>query len=393
MRVPEMFLAKDTTTDTVDANGVERRQNYPYYRVPRGIVSQEFCEWMNQGRRCLVAGEPHAALTAFLHASEVLPGNVEARISVCEARVECGELQSAVDEIEPLLTEVEHADPWIIAALAADAAGALDDLSGFLRTACEHLEKGLSCELRQETLSILVGLYNLYVGGTAIEPGPAGLLPSIALRRPIPGELEPRPAWAPRVGRCVKNLALKGRLDWIEPFLEPRADALIPGAHRAARDGLSELGIDVVDDGEVSLTFVHASTQADQEFTASLFRAHTDLDVHLTRADEVPRILEDVERSRAGAARQIWVTGFDVPLQLLSAYPKARYLELGRGEPKPIHFESNRRVCYVGYAELLKSPVEALAQILAFIGERSHEGPLRKLIESYPGRETTAEVM
>jgi hypothetical protein len=183
----------------------------------------------------------------------------------------------------------------------------------------------------------------------------------------------------------VKNLALSGHLDRVEPFLEPRAEALIPGAGRAAREALASLGADVVDNGEPTVCFVNVSTDADRTFIRGVLEAHEDLLVHCSDAEDPSTLSSALAAHAAQAPRQVWVTCAENARTLAESFPKARVLTLLR-KSAPRGAASANRFLQVGFDDLLSSPVEVLAKVLAFMGERPHPGPLRRLIDTYPGR-------
>jgi tetratricopeptide (TPR) repeat protein len=360
-----------------------RARELHYFRQLLRQPGEEPKALRSMGRLWLASGQPHRALAAFTEALKWAPDGADERIAVCEARIECGDVQTALDELEQLFDE--HPDAWVVAAQAAEAASALDEFPRFLSAAVERAPAGFRSIERKDTLRVLIALFELYQGSDELGSDVAGFLPAIALRAPLSGDLEPRPEWADRVHRCVKNLALSGKVERIEPFLEPRAEALIPGAGRAAREALISLGADVVDNGEPTVCLVNVSNDADQAFVSGVLKAHEDLRVHCSEAADPGSLARALAAQAGQGARQVWVTCASSTSALAEAFPKARVLGLPR-KAEPRGAGDANRFLQVGFDDLLSSPVEVLAKVLAFMGERPHPGPLRRLIDTYPGR-------
>jgi glycosyltransferase involved in cell wall biosynthesis len=81
-----------------------------------------------------------AARAAFEAALAVLPDHLEARLGLIECLLEDGRYGEVLARIEPLLGE--GPDAWLLAAAAADALGATDDVRALLARARALSSKG-----------------------------------------------------------------------------------------------------------------------------------------------------------------------------------------------------------------------------------------------------------
>jgi hypothetical protein len=199
---------------------------------------------LGNARALVLAGDFHGARVRFEAAQTDERSAVEARLGLAEIEVVLGDAGRALAALEPLLSgdAARRPDPWLLAALAAERLGALADAEALAAGASARLEAGYLDPRRAELHVELLASLALYRNRDATSASAPSLVVDVACRRPLLGA---RPELAWRVGAVVANLARTERFDAIDPFLEPAAEAAIPGARAAAIAALAELGIRV----------------------------------------------------------------------------------------------------------------------------------------------------
>ncbi len=226
------------------------------------------------GTVLLRLGESQAAADAFGQAQVENPSHLEAELGSCEALIELGQVEEALRAIEPTL---QHPVPdgWTLAARALYELGVEDEAAPLMTRALELSTEGFVAPHRRTQLLELRCMDGLYTGRPMAGPGWGGLLGAIASRQPVMdhsllGEQPPGNQVEDLMGFWLAN----GRTDLLEPFLEPRADSLIPGLKRRCMTALQALGVDVSDDGEPEFVFIGGAGRSGTTLLRAMLDAH-----------------------------------------------------------------------------------------------------------------------
>ncbi len=180
------------------------------------------------GSVLLALGHPEEALGAFEAALAQRSESREAALGRVEALLGAGELAVAARAVRPLLDE--RPDGYTLAALLAEAAGRLPELTSLVSAARERLSVGFVSPHRRERYFDALAALSLYCGTPGQVPGPLGQLAllaagtfeaaPLALARPLDGAM---------ARRIVRHLLVAGNTTLVEPLADPRAEALLPG--------------------------------------------------------------------------------------------------------------------------------------------------------------------
>ncbi|MSP23784.1 MAG: glycosyltransferase family 2 protein [Myxococcales bacterium] len=176
----------------------------------------------------LACDRPRAACAAFdaalalrQDAREALLGRVEALLGMRELSLVTREVAAHLDD---------RPDGHTLAALAAEAAGNIPAMTAFVARAGACLSAGFASPHRRERYFDALAALSLYLGTPGHMPGPMGQLARIAAGffDEVPGALV-RPLDTGVARRVVRHLLSGGRTELVEPLVDPRAEALMPG--------------------------------------------------------------------------------------------------------------------------------------------------------------------
>lgn len=227
-----------------------------------------------QGTVLLRLGESQAALDAFEQALREHPDHLEAVLGASEALLDLGRAEEALHAVEPTLQQLVP-DGWTLAARAAHKLGGEGDASALLKRALELVTEGFVASHRRTQLLELRCVDGLIAGRPLAGPGWAGLLGAIAAREPaqdhvLIGGTPPEG----QVEALMERWLATGRTDLLEPFLEPRADSLVPGLKRQCMTALQTLGVEVTDDGEPEFVFIGGAGRSGTTLLRAMLDAH-----------------------------------------------------------------------------------------------------------------------
>lgn len=373
-RLRYLELARAAFTGALSLRGATYAQRF----VPGSSGLEAFCRL---GAISLALGDVNAAAGAFEHALALAPEHREARLGAVEVLIASGKLERALAMVEPLLGD--EADGWVLAASAAHAAGAFADLGALLSAAVQRRDRFV-CTHRRGTLRELAVLRAFYEGRAEPAPTAAGALVAVATRVAFaPGTPGEAPSALLRV--FLENLVRLQRFAEIEPFFDRRAGALVPGAKQLAVDVLAARGIPVEDDGVPEPVVVGAANPADCELLRGLFAAHPSFDAQIVDAATTNGGRGTTERSDVRPVLIARAAFADIAAWG-EAFPRARIVLWGSSEDDvSIPQDIAQRSTGIDRAKLLAAPVETLTSLFAFLGEPGHDGPLRHLVEFYPG--------
>jgi len=198
------------------------------------------------GGVALVQGRHAVARDAFLAVLREKPDHIEARLGLVESSLAEGDAKSALRQIEDLARDERvrsRPDPWVLAAGACEALGALADMASFIARARAAGHDYVAPHRRVQHGERLAALA-MYDGKPLAAPGLVGAIGALLARAPVgPRDVGYWPSKRGVVELLVINLARSGHLDLIEPLFEPRADAVVPGVTGHVRDAVARLGI------------------------------------------------------------------------------------------------------------------------------------------------------
>ena len=182
---------------------------------------------LGEGRCALAMGDPSSAASAFARAQAEPEAAREAALGVCEALVELGRPEAALERLVPLLDGAP--DGWLLAALAVERLGVLAELRGLLAEANRRTSVGY-VDVRRARLHLeLLGALNLYDGAPPQADAPDAVRLLSGGAQP-PGSVA-RPELRGRVERLAANLVRLGRHGELARLSTAEAEAWIPGSN------------------------------------------------------------------------------------------------------------------------------------------------------------------
>ncbi len=290
----------------------------------------------------------------------------EARVGRAEALLEAGDVPAALQAVQEVLRgRPEAPDAWVVAASAVEAWGALAELSLFFEQACARSNRGFRAPHLELRLTALAASRLCYLGQPAVGVGPMAVLGALACRQPFAATPTDADAIVRFAGVFAANLVRAGHPELVGPLREPRAEDRAPGIRAAVDAALATLAaagtpvaVDPTDDGRLTVVGLEARAA----FVVRMLSSHPDLGPRVHR--EAPS--ERGSASEVPAGRRIVLDG---------PRDAVRALDLR-----------------VGVDQLLGDPRATLGRIFAFAGVRDDEGPLRFLVDHYPGAHFAREV-
>jgi protein-tyrosine sulfotransferase len=190
----------------------------------------------------LMRGDVDGARLAFEAALEVDSEHAEATLGLLECWIEVGDGAKALEPLMPYM-EANIADAWMLAAVACEEMGRVEDALLFVSRAHELQQNGLQVSAHRNLRFLeLLSMAGLYAGRPISGPGPWGAIGSLVSRQPLPSIATPSPADGPKTVRLVTHCVAAGWMDVIEALLEPRAEQVAPGITDVVRRTLGALG-------------------------------------------------------------------------------------------------------------------------------------------------------
>jgi tetratricopeptide (TPR) repeat protein len=223
----------------------------------------------------LLQGRCEEALDAFETSLVLKEDHVEARLGCAEALLGCAQPEEALAVVEPCLQELLP-DGWVIAAAACDVLGRVEEVVLLAGRGRDLAEKGFIAVHRRTCLEQLELACCIYGGSPVPGDGPVGLLGAVMSRRP-----EGANPWAGQspdpelVTRVALNSILGGHSELLDALFEDRAEDLLPGVSSILQDALSELGVNVVDDGEPTYLFIGGAGRSGTTLVRAMLDAHS----------------------------------------------------------------------------------------------------------------------
>jgi hypothetical protein len=223
----------------------------------------------------LLQGRCAEALDAFETSLVLKEDHVEARLGCAEALLGCAQPEEALAVVEPCLQE-PLPDAWVIAAAACDVLGRIDELVLLAGRGRDLAEGGFMAVHRRSCLEQLELACCIYGGDPVPGDGPVGLLGAVMSRRP-----EGANPWAGQppdpelVTRVALNSILGDHSELLDALFEDRAEDLLPGVSSILQDALSQLGVNVEDDGEPTYLFIGGAGRSGTTLVRAMLDAHS----------------------------------------------------------------------------------------------------------------------
>jgi hypothetical protein len=156
----------------------------------------------------------------------------EASLGVVEASLGMAEPREALERVRPMLQTDDHRrpDPWILAALAAEACSARDEMKALAIEAEQLLPNGMISPHRAERWHDLSALLVLYDDRDLPLIGPLGQLVALMLgRHESIARAAARPLDPTALAGLLSRVLMTGRVDRIVALNDARAEAVLPG--------------------------------------------------------------------------------------------------------------------------------------------------------------------
>lgn len=338
---------------------------------------------LRAGLVLLQLGDPMTAREALRSSLAERPGEVETKLAMAEAEIECGAADIALCRLEPLLGE--QPDAWVLGSLACDRIGAVDDALSFIRQAGHLTKAGYLAPHRRELHLDLMALAGAYAGSPSAGPGPIGALTALMAKKPFEGTQSGDVARLP-MRSIVSNLVVKKRFAELDALLTARAEHAFPGLAAAIAAALQSMGMSVdSDDAPIPILVACESCQA-AAVVARVLAAHP-------RAVARGSMSDAKDAAPGDSVREIFTVGSIArAIELAKELPRATMLLVSADAPSNelrSEIESQglgERTVELSYRDLLDAPTATFAHLFAALGEADDDGPLRALIDTYPGR-------
>jgi len=226
----------------------------------------------------LTRGDVDGARTAFEAALESDPEHAEATLGLLECWVESGDGAKTLEPLMPYM-EANIADAWMLASVACEEMGRLEDALLFVGRAHELQQNGLQVSAHRNLRFLeLLSMAGLYTGKPLAGPGPWGALGSIVSRQPLPAIAVPAPVDGPKTVRLVTHCVSAGWSDVVETMLEPRAEQIAPGIGDVVRRTLQALGADSEPLDSVAPIFAGGTWDSGVRTLQGMLDAHSGLE-------------------------------------------------------------------------------------------------------------------
>ena len=184
------------------------------------------------------------------------------RLLQIENDLERGDVQGALKQIMEELNKDINLGPdiWVLAATACVVLGYEEDAASFLKQAQFRHKLMFISRHRQTLLRGLLVRQAVLSGEPIAGNGVYGVIGAILSRTPL---LSINPVPNDLIKRVLYRLLELGKPEMIERFFDARAEAVLPGIKDLVLQYLSEIGIEVEDDGLLSPIFLFGQGSED----------------------------------------------------------------------------------------------------------------------------------
>ena len=195
------------------------------------------------GTISLIVGQLEAAGDAFAQARAMAPKQPAVRLGSIELALALNnnvEAMRALHEQHPTPLLDRHPDGWVLAAMAAEAGGLIEQMIALVEGAAELMSAGFLALHRAEHYDDLCALASIYRGEPAAGRGPFGQLASFMCGA-VEADPCPRPPHPAMLHRMLRHAFRTGRADLIAPLLDTPAQSRWPNLAEAVNHALATL--------------------------------------------------------------------------------------------------------------------------------------------------------
>jgi hypothetical protein len=189
------------------------------------------------------------------------------------------------------------------------------------------------------------------------------------------------------IDSIARNLVQNQRFELLDGLLSARAEAALPGIKNRLTSALRALGIEVEKDESPSPIIVASEHAFAASFVRRVLAAHP-------RITDRGLFEKGTSAAKGDETREIFgTTSLAHASEIAKLLPRAtivfvsvRPANEASNDQRVLAEASGDRSIELPIDLLLDDPLPTLASLLAGIGETADDGPLRVVIESYPGR-------
>ncbi len=340
---------------------------------------------MREGTVLLQLGDAKKARETLTVGVAQKPDEREALFALAEAEIADGAYEQALARLERFLGD--RPDGWILAALACERLGAVSEALAFARQASSRTSVGYLAPHRKEMHLEVMGLAGAYAGAPSSGPGPVGALTALMARAPFESAHVRFDVSKLPIDSIVRNLVQNQRFALLDGLLSARAEAAFPGIKNCLTSALRALGVEVEKDESPSPIIVASEHAFAASFVRRVLSAHPRMtdrgmfekNTSAAKGDETREIFGTTSLAHASEIAKLLPRATIVFVSIRPANEASK-------EQRVLAEVSGERSIELPIDLLLDDPLPTLASLLAGVGETADDGPLRVVIESYPGR-------
>jgi glycosyltransferase involved in cell wall biosynthesis len=202
--------------------------------------------WTRAGIVLTLLKQYEDATTAFNKAIAFNPDYNPARFGLAEVTIRDGDPAKALQMLQPLLVD-ESPDAWIIASMACERLGLVDNLPTFMSKARLQAKEDLftTPHLRDELIRLHYATH-IYCDNPIPGQGTIGILGAILSGSEVEQPLrEGEDLDVHALTVVIQNLAHLSRYQQIEALFTERCEQYLPGSQQVILNSLQALGLDV----------------------------------------------------------------------------------------------------------------------------------------------------
>lgn len=200
-----------------------------------------------KGAALLYLKRHEAAMEQFELALEFAENDPSVRLFIAEAKIDLGDYGGALQMLLSLMQQSENPDAWVLASVGCLTMGLEKEAKEFWSQAeIRASQNNFINSYRRRLLSGLRVMYETLDGRPISGKGVYGVLGAIASRSPLQNNKSVPSAIILQV---INRFLELERYELIEPFLEPRAQHILPGIGSLVRQHLIGRGLSFEYDG------------------------------------------------------------------------------------------------------------------------------------------------
>ncbi|MGC6510495.1 MAG: glycosyltransferase [Myxococcota bacterium] len=204
-----------------------------------------------KGAAYLYLNQLDEALEEFNKALKFHTTDASVRLFIAETHITMGQHELALESLLAMMQLIKQPDPWVLASLACIDMGLDEQAKDFWEQAeIRASQIAFVHSVRRRLLSGLRVMFQTLDGEPVSGKGVYGVLGAIASRKPLQTT---KSVPSPIIAQVINRFLELERFDLIEPFLEPRAQHILPGIGDWVKRHLVERGFSFEYDGIMPL--------------------------------------------------------------------------------------------------------------------------------------------